>query len=46
MDSDGTGTVGVKDLKYYVKRFVGVLKFHGPSATGLTAGLYYGFYKG
>ena len=46
VDSDGSGVVGVKDIKHYMRNFLAILRFHGPSATGLSAGLYYGFYKG
>ena len=46
VDSDGSGKVGVKDIKYYLRHLLAMLKFHGPTASGLGAGLYYGFYKG
>ena len=46
VDSDGSGSVGVKDVKHYLKTFLAMLRFHGPTATGLSAGVYYGFYKG
>mmetsp|Transcript_19000 Transcript_19000/g.31076 ORF Transcript_19000/g.31076 Transcript_19000/m.31076 type:complete len:155 (-) Transcript_19000:115-579(-) len=46
IDSDGSGQVGVKDIRHYVTKLFNVLRFHGPPAAGFSTGLYVGFYEG
>ncbi|GBG30486.1 FUN14 domain-containing protein 1 [Hondaea fermentalgiana] len=43
VDTDGSGTVTTRDIKYYVTKVFGILKFHGPHAAGFSSGLVYGF---
>mmetsp|Transcript_9342 Transcript_9342/g.18438 ORF Transcript_9342/g.18438 Transcript_9342/m.18438 type:complete len:159 (-) Transcript_9342:351-827(-) len=43
IDTDGSGTVTTKDVRYYVTKVFGILKFHGPHAAGFSTGLLWGF---
>jgi hypothetical protein len=45
LDSDGSGQLGIKDLRYYVTRFFKVLRTGAPAA-GFSTGLYLGFVQG
>ena len=45
-DSDGSGTLGVKDIRHHVTKLFTILRFKGPPAAGFSTGLYLGFKEG
>lgn len=45
LDTDGSGKVGTKDIRYYTKKMFNLLSVGGAGATGLSAGVYMGLTK-
>jgi len=46
VDTDGSGTITVKDARHYFKWFMGVVKMHGPTVSSFGIGVYTGLYMG
>ena len=46
VDTDGSGSIIVKDARHYFKWFMGVVRMHGPTVGSFGLGVYAGLYVG